>query len=344
MKLIKRLSVCLALGLVALSPLSSAQAQTETQVIRFSDWLPPAHYIVKEMLEPWAEEVNTVTEGRVQIESINPLGKPQAHLDLVRNGVADMGMGIHSYTANRFPLIEFSELPFTTNSSEINSIAYWDTYQKFMLDANEHRGVKLLGAWTSPGIIILTNKDNISSLEDIKGMKLRSPSPLFDNITKELGATPINATAPEAYEMLSRGVIDGMYFQHDQIKNFKLERLVKSVVVVPGGFGKTSQYLFMNEKKWNALSAEDQAAILNISEKQMAKNFGEKWDISEQNAIKDLAANGLKTYYVEGEELKELKDRLAFIETDWIKAAEKKNADGKAALEYYKAQIVELSN
>ena len=101
MKLIQRLGACLGLGLAALNPFSAANA--DTQVIRFSNWLPPAHYIVKEMLEPWAAKVNEVTEGRVKVEFINPLGKPQAHLDLVRNGVADMGMSVHSYTATRFP-------------------------------------------------------------------------------------------------------------------------------------------------------------------------------------------------------------------------------------------------
>ena len=96
MKLIKRLGACLGLGLAAaITPLS---AQAEDTVLRFSNWLPPAHYIVKEMLEPWAAKVNEVTEGRVKVEFINPLGKPQAHLDLVRNGVADMGMSVHSYT------------------------------------------------------------------------------------------------------------------------------------------------------------------------------------------------------------------------------------------------------
>lgn len=341
MKLIKRLSLGLSLSVAVLAPLGSAQA--ETQVLRFSNWQSPTHFITTDMLKPWAEEVKEATDGRVEIEFTNPLGKPQAHLDLVRNGISDLGMSVHSYTASRFPLVEFAELPFTTEDSGVNSAAYWDTYQKFMLDADEHRGVKLLGAWTSPASVILTSKENITSLKDLDGMKLRSPSPLFDSVSKELGATPISAPAPEAYEMLSRGVIDGMYFQYDQIENFKLERLIKSVISAPGGFGKTSQYLFMNEKKWDALSDEDKAAILSVSEKHIAQSFGEKWNQSEQDAIKKFTANGLPTYYIEGEELKDLKDKLAFIETDWLETASRKKVDGKTVLDFYRAQIEELS-
>lgn len=344
MKLIKQLGACLGLSLAALTPLSMAHAQTDTQVIRFSNWLPPAHYIVKEMLEPWAERVNEATEGRVEIEFINPLGKPSAHLDLVRNGVVDMGMSVHSYTASRFPLIEFAELPFTVEDSGINSVAYWRTYDKFMKDANEHRGVKLLSLWTSPATVIFTNKDEITSLKDIENMKLRSPSPLFDDVGKVLGAVSVNANASDSYEMLSRGVIDGMYFQYDQMENFKLDKLIKSAVAAPGGLGKSSQYLMMNERKWNSLSEEDRAAIESVSGEFAAKEFGTKWNDSEVKAIKKLTENGLKTYRVQGEELKQLQEDLAFIEADWIEAAAKKNVDGKAALEYYRAQIEELKN
>lgn len=341
MKKIPLFKAAIGLGLALMQPL--AAAASETVVLRFSNWQPPAHFITTDMLTPWAQEVEQATNGRVKVELINPLGKPQAHLDLVRNGIADIGMSVHSYTASRFPLIEFAELPFTTEDSGVNSQAYWDTYQKFMTGADEHRGVKLLGAWTSPPSVILSTKENINSLKDLEGSKLRSPSPLFDEVSKQLGATPVTAPASEAYEMLSRGVIDGMYFQYDQIHNFKLDRLIKSVVAVPGGFGKTSQFLFMNERKWNELSPADQAAILSVSEKHMAKTFGEKWHQSEQNAIQSLTADGLHTYIVEGDELKELEEKLAPLEQNWIQKAASKNVDGQAVLDYYREQIQTLS-
>ncbi len=327
------------LGLCAAAP-ASAQ---ETTTLRLSNWLPPAHYIVTEMLVPWSKDVEKATEGRVKVEFINALGKPQAHLDLVRNGVADIAMSVHSYTASRFPLIEFSELPFTVEDGEINSVAYWRTYQKYMLDANEHRGVKLLGLWTSPASAIFTTKENMASKKDLQGLKLRSPSPLFDTIGAKLGATTVNAPASESYEMLSRGVIDGLYFQHDQISNFKLEKLIKSVVTVEGGFGHSSQFLFMNENKWKSISQADRDAIDAVSGEHIARTFGGKWNDAEQTAIKALADAGIKTLAIEGEDLESLKQELAFLEADWIAAAGKKNVDGAAAMQYYREQIAELS-
>lgn len=340
MQLFKRMA---GLVLLASAPLiASGPVQAETQLIRFSNPLPPAHFIVKEMFVPWAEQVEEVTDGRVKIEFINPLGKPQAHHDLVRNGVADMGFSVHGYTASRFPLIEFAELPFTTDDGGINSVAYWRTYDKFMKEAGEHRGVKLLGLWTSPPSVIFTDKEEITGLDDLQGLKLRSPSPLFDSISDTLNIVTVNAPAPESYEMLSRGVIDGMYFQNDQIENFKLDQFIKSSLSAPGGLGKSSQYLFMNERVWNSIGEDDRAAIEAISGEAVARTFGGKWQASENKAIEQLKEAGLNNYVVEGEELETLKNRLAYIEENWIEAADKKGVDGKAALEYYRAQIQEL--
>ncbi|MBP6019920.1 MAG: TRAP transporter substrate-binding protein [Burkholderiaceae bacterium] len=327
--------------IVTLGLSTSAWAQ-ETTTLRLSNWLPPSHFIVQEMLTPWAADVEQATEGRVKVEFINALGKPASHLDLVRNGVADVAMSVHTYTSSRFPLVEFAELPFTVDSGEINSVAYWRTYQKYMLDANEHKGIKLLGTWTSPASVIFTTKESVKALADLNGLKLRSPSPIFDAIGAQLGATMLNAPASESYEMLSRGVIDGLYFQHDQIANFNLQKLVKNVVVVDGGFGHSSQYLFMNQKKWDAISKADQAAIDKVSGEHVARTFGRKWNQAEIAAIKSVADAGVKTVQIQGAELDGLKAKLAFLETDWIAAANKKNVDGKAALAYYHEQIAEL--
>ena len=90
-----------AAGLACMTLLPQAQAEETT--IRFSNWLPPTHPITTDILYPWAENVAAATEGRVTIQFIPALGKPPAHFDLVRDGVADAAMSVHAYTADRFP-------------------------------------------------------------------------------------------------------------------------------------------------------------------------------------------------------------------------------------------------
>ena len=121
--MIKQVSKWVGVAAVALAASTSVQAQNVT--LRFSNWLPPTHPMVTEMLNPWAKDVEQATEGRVKIQVLPPLGTPASHYDLVRNGVADMTIGVHSYTPERFKLTEMVELPMTAENAQVNSLAYW---------------------------------------------------------------------------------------------------------------------------------------------------------------------------------------------------------------------------
>ncbi|HRK87478.1 MAG TPA: ABC transporter substrate-binding protein, partial [Alcaligenes faecalis] len=123
--MIKQVSKWVGVAAVALAASTSVQAQNVT--LRFSNWLPPTHPMVTEMLNPWAKDVEQATEGRVKIQVLPPLGTPASHYDLVRNGVADMTIGVHSYTPERFKLTEMVELPMTAENAQVNSLAYWRT-------------------------------------------------------------------------------------------------------------------------------------------------------------------------------------------------------------------------
>ncbi len=101
--------------------------------------------------------------------------------------------------------------------------------------------------------------------------------------------------------------------------------------------------MFMNERKWKSLSEQDRAAIEKISGEWIANDFGTKWQVAEQQAIEKHTAADLKTLRIEGEAATQLQERLAFVEENWIKVADKKGVDGKAALAYFREQIKELS-
>ena len=77
------------------------------------------------------------------------LGAPPAQFDLVADGVADMAFSIAGYTPDRIKLTQVAELPFVGDSSEAISVALWRTYEKYFVPADEFKGVKLLGLFTS---------------------------------------------------------------------------------------------------------------------------------------------------------------------------------------------------
>ncbi len=318
----------------------TASAQT---VLRYSNWLPPTHHVVTEMVQPWAADVEKATEGRVKIQVLPALGAPPAHYDLVKNGVADIAFMVHAYTPNRFKLTEMSELPFTTDHAVVNSLAYWRTYQKHFAKLNEHEGVVLLGLWTNGPYQLFTKANSLDSMDAVKGIKIRVPGTTVEKITKELGMTPISSPLTEAYEQISRGVIQGMFQQKEMVVAFKMTQHMPTASYVPGGFAHSSQLMVINSAKWQTLEARDREAIMKLSGETMVRRFASVWQAKEDQAVDRLKEAGVKVTMVQGPLLEDLRKRLAFVEQEWLADAMKKSPDAKTALDEYRALIRSLS-
>lgn len=321
--------------------LSAATAQADT-VMRFSNWLPPTHYVTTEILEPWAADIAAATEGRVTVEFLSALDAPAGHFDLVETGIADVAFGVHSYTPQRFALTEMAELPFMADDATVNSIAYWETYNEFFAGAGEHDGVKLLGLWTSGPSQFFSDDTFLDSPEAAKGMKIRIPGKVVQQIAEELAMVPVSASVSESYEMLSRGVIDGLFQQKESVVAFNMDKFLKAESDVPGGFAHSSQYMVMNQRTFDSLSPEDQAAVESVSGLALVKRAAGVWDAHDMAAAEELAEAGVEKHEISGEALAEMKERLSFIEQDWIERASAKGVDASAALEAMRARIGEL--
>jgi TRAP-type C4-dicarboxylate transport system substrate-binding protein len=330
-----------ALGLSAL--LLGASAAHSQTVLRFSNWLPPTHHVITEMIQPWAADIEKATEGRVKIQVLPALGAPPTHFDLVKNGVADIAFSVHAYTSNRFKLTELSELPFSTDHAVVNSLAYWRTYQKYFAKANEHEGVVLLGLWTNGPYQLFTKANAFTSIDAVKGIKIRVPGTTVEKITKSLGMTPISSPLSEAYEQISRGVIQGMFQQKETVVAFNMTQHMPAASFVPGGFAHSSQFVFVNPAKWASLEARDRAAIERLSGEAMVRRFATVWQSKEDEALGKLKTAGVQVTEVSRAVLDELRTKLAFVEQEWLVDASKKTPDAKAALEEYRGLIQILS-
>jgi TRAP-type C4-dicarboxylate transport system substrate-binding protein len=330
-----------ALAVATLSGLAFA-AQSQT-VWRFSNWLPPTHHVITEMVQPWAADVEKATEGRVKIQILPALGAPPTHFDLVKNGVADIAFSVHAYTPNRFKLTELSELPFTTDHAVVNSLAYWRTYQKHFAQANEHEGVVLLGLWTNGPYQLFTKANAFTSMDAVKGIKIRVPGTTVEKITKSLGMTPISSPLSEAYEQISRGVIQGMFQQRETVVAFNMTQHMPTASYAPGGFAHSSQYMVVNPAKWAALEPRDRAAIEKLSGEAMVRRFATVWQAKEADATAKLAAAGVKVTELQGPLLQDLRAKLAFVQEEWLVDAAKKSPQAKVALDEYRALITTIS-
>ncbi|MYM57578.1 TRAP transporter substrate-binding protein [Thalassovita mangrovi] len=317
---------------------SCGQALAENVTLRFSNWVPPTHTLTVDMFQPWAKDVEEATEGRVKIQFLPALGAPAAHFDLVRNGVADMAFAVHSYSPDRFPLTEFVELPFTAENAVVNSVAYWRTYEKFMAGANEHKGTHLLGLWV-PGSYQLFTKTGPETLDDLDGLRIRIPGTLVEEISTKLGMVSISSPLTEAYDQISRGIIDGMFQDYSTVIDFNMTEHMPNFFTAPGGFSASSQFLVISDRAWNKISDADKAAIDALSGEAMVKRFAQIWADRNTASLAKLREAGLTQHMIEGESLAQLHAKLEPLAQEWVAKAGTKGVDAQAALDFYRAEL-----
>jgi TRAP-type C4-dicarboxylate transport system substrate-binding protein len=335
----KRLTVA-ALGTALLLPVA-AKADT---VLNVSVWVPPAHLLVADITMPFCKDMENVTQGRVKCNLLPKavVSAPQT-LDAVKDGLADISFVTHGYTPGRFVLTDVSEFPFLGDSSEVNSVAYQRIHDKYLAKYDEHKGVHVLGVFThGPGEIFNTKRE-IKSLKDLEGLKIRVGGGLVNDVAKVLGTVPMLKPAPEAYELLSQGVADGLFFPKESVFSFKLVPLIKHVTYVPGGLYTVTFALVMNEAKWKSISPADQAAINKLSGEPLALRAGKAWDAVDIKGDKALRDANIPIVTANAQFVAEIKDKTAPLEKAWFDKAKAKGLDGPATLAALRAEIAKLS-
>lgn len=334
LSLITRLSCATALATIA----SLATAQADEFIL--SSWLPPAHPIVKGVIEPWAKQVETATEGRVTVRILpRPAGPPPAAFDLAKDGIADITYGLHSFTTDdRFLRSRVGQFSFLGDDAVKTSVAYWNAYGGALKAQDEHKGVKLLGLWVHGPGMLHNNKRSIEKPEDFAGLKIRVPGGYIAELSEKLGITTQFMGPGEVFEKLSTGVIDGATFPAEALKAFKLSQHLKYSMTVPGGLYNTSWFFVMNEKRWDGISEADRAAIEKVSGAALAEAAGAVWNAADAGGLEDAKANGVEMKAAPEAVLARVKEVAAEKEAEWAAAVSKQGLDGAAALAALRAE------
>jgi TRAP-type C4-dicarboxylate transport system substrate-binding protein len=272
----KRFFFTFAAATAVLASLQSVQAQE----LSVSTWLPAQHHINSGILEPYAERVAAATEGRVTLKFLGkPLGSPADHFELARKGVADITWSNFTYEPKRFAVFTLFELPFLSESSTVNSMAAWSTYEKYFAGKLKSLdGVELLGMMQLDAGRINMREHAVINVEDLAGKKLRAGGPIQSALLEKAGGVTVTAPQSKSYELLSTGVVDGTFANTEALNGFKLFEVVKHQTVVKGGAYNGIFFIAMNKKRFDSLAENDRAAIREISGAALSRAAGEDWD------------------------------------------------------------------
>lgn len=322
----------------ALPGLAAAQVELTTSLFQ-----PQTHAIVKGVTS-WCNEVAQATARRVTCKMLpKHVSSPPATFDAVRDGQADLSVGIHGYTPGRFVLTQVAELPFLGDSAQTTSVAYQRVFERHLAAVNEHKGLKVLAVFThGPGDIYL-GKRAISAVEDLEGLKFRVGGGMVNEVAKAIGANAILKPVTESYELMSGGVVDGVFLPAESVVVHRLEPFVSHRTRVPGGLYNTSFAFVMNMDTWGRIAPADQQAIMKLSGEHAAALIGKEWDLSDQRGIDALTKKGVSSAASPHKLVDQIRTRVQPLEQKWVEAAKKQGlADPARALADLRSEITKL--
>jgi TRAP-type C4-dicarboxylate transport system substrate-binding protein len=212
-------------SVLAVAPTHAAMAADTPIELKFGHWIPPQHPLHPAWLA-WAESIAKDSGGSIKI-TIYPsqqLGKAFDHYDMARDGIADISYVNPGYQPGRFPVIAAGELPFLISNAKEGSAAIDEWYRKYA--AKEMKDVHFCYAFVhDPGTF--HGRKKIVEPGDIKGMKVRPADATIGQFVTLLGGTNVQASAPEARDMLERGVADVITFPWNSLYLFGIDKVVK---------------------------------------------------------------------------------------------------------------------
>jgi TRAP-type transport system periplasmic protein len=338
--LFSKASVLSALAGSLIAGFSGAAIAQNQVTLTASSWLPPTH-VLSQTQAKWCEEIAKATSSRVKCNILpKSVTAAPGTFDAVRDGLADLSFTVHGYTPGRFILSQLAELPFLGDNAEATSIAYNRIYEKHLAKLGEHKGVKTLAVFThGPGMVFNTKK-SITNAADLQGLKFRVGGGMVNDIGKSLSMNLTLKPAPESYELLSSGVMDGVLFPAESVESFRLDKLVKHRTSFTGGLYNTSFVFMMNEAAWNKIGKEDQASITKLSGESAARLFGRGWDGVDRRAVALMQANNVQSVLANAAFVKEVKEKTDPLEGKWIKDAQAKGlTNAQDVLKEFRGEI-----
>ncbi|MBI5275669.1 MAG: TRAP transporter substrate-binding protein [Burkholderiales bacterium] len=330
--------------LVAAATVLAAGTASAQTTLTLSSWVPPNHSLTLVQSE-WCELVSKNSGGKIKCNLLpRAVAAPPGTFDAVKNGLADVSFIVHGYTPGRFVHTQMAEFPFLGDAAEPLSVAFHKVASKHPQFAQEHAGVKVIAYFThGPGIVFNTKRP-VAKAEDLQGLKWRVGGGMVNEIAKTLGMNVTLKPAPESYELLAGGVMDGTLFPAESTESFRIDKLIKHATTFPGGLYNTSFAFVMNPAKYDKMSPDEKKAVDAASGEFAARMIGRSWDKVDRRAFALMQANNVNIVKADAKFVADVKAKTSGLEAKWAKEAEAKGLkDAAKVLADFRAEIAKAS-
>jgi TRAP-type C4-dicarboxylate transport system substrate-binding protein len=288
MMIVEALLRCALLALVLFSSAVAAEEITFKLSITSSDQAENYEHVIK----PFVDAVNTEANGvKIEVYFSNSLGgtiltQPQ----LVLDGGADIALIVPSLFPLRFPDNNVLELPGLFQDAREATLVY-----AALMHAHALRGYEdffVIGAF-SPGPGNIHSRKRLTSLSDLKGMRISAPSTIAGTALERLGAVTNVLPVPQVLDAISDGSIDGTALPTGALFIFGIGRLTTYHYLLPINVNQLA--IVMNLKKFDSLPEQAQNVIRKYSGEWIVARFTARRQVLESEELELIRSNTRRT-------------------------------------------------
>ena len=305
---------------------NTTSEQKEDSVVRWkmASTFPGNLNIIGEGGINFIERIDVVSNGSIKIKFFEPgaLVPPLEVFDAVSTGAVDAGWSTAGYWAGKIPAVQFfTAVPFGPNASEF--LAWYhegggkQLWEEIYARHNLHPVQCELISPEASGWF----KNEITSLEDLKGLKMRFFG-LGAKVMDKVGANTQLLAGGDIYPALELGTIDATEFAMPSIDlDLGFYQIAKHYYF-PGWHQPASALeLMINLDKWNALSVSQKAQIEATCSENVVKTLAMA-ESRQPKALEELQSKGVTLHRWSDEVLAEL-------EAAWYEVVEEESASNE---------------
>lgn len=320
-----------ALFLISLVFASSGMTQDKEIKLRYSTFFPPSHPNAK-ITEEWCKEVEKRTKGKVKVQHYagGTLTPAAQTYDSVVGGVVDIGNIVLGYTMGKFPLSEVLDFPLGIPSGSVATYMMNAYYEKFKPKELDEVKIMYLHS-VGPGNLHTRGKP-VSKLEDLKGLKIRTYGPNAKMMTL-LGAAPVAMPQGDAYDAISKGVVDGGLWAYEALEGWKIGEVVKYTTEIPTLSYGSVFVIAMNKGKWNSIAPNEQKIIEQINKEWIEKQ-AKLWDEIDAHGKDWILKRGNKISRLSEQESARWEAKAAPVFEEYVKNMKAKGLPGAEVLKF----------
>ena len=306
-------------GTLAAAAGLSSRAALASEELKLATFVPPTHIIMAKVLTPWAQEIAGTSGNKLtarMFPSMQLGGKPPDLYRQAVQGISDICFTLPGYTSSDFPMMALTELPGMATSADDGTRKLWKHFDRFL--AGEFKDTRVLMLWNSDTASIMSKTKPVRTLEDLKGMKIRTPSAAQSAQLEAIGAIPIDMPAGQIYNALDRGVVDASMIPMSAALDFKLIEAAR-YFTINAPLGRSPFLVAMNRGRYERLPADLRKIIDDTTGLKLSLKGAETYDTQNKAAL-EAAAKEREVIALSADENKRWQD--AFRPLIKAKAAE----------------------